>query len=448
MITQLTPTGELTYKQGLAFDKLMDNTTKYVLYGGAAGSGKSHLLVMWLILMCFDKPKTRWFIGREELKRLRESTLVTFFKAVSMYEIPFTDFKYNGQDHFIKFRNGSQIDLLDLKYLPSDPMFERYGSTEYTGGAMDEAGEVDFGAFDVLKTRVGRYNNEKYNLLGKILITANPKKNWLKTMFYDPWRNGTLESDRAFIPALAIENKFIDKGYIENLNSITDNVTRERLRDGNWDYADERNQLIPFDRITDLFRNDHVKEGVKYITADIARFGKDKTVIGYWNGFRCEQIIVIDKSSVTEAARTIQALAFGRAVPVSQIIVDEEGVGGGVKDILNCKGFISNTRATEVKGKPQNYSNIKSQVSFMFAGEANRAGVYIKSDTERERKLITEEVEQIRSDSVDSDTKLAIMNKDKVKEAISRSPDYSDMIVMRWWFELPHQSVITRWSYT
>lgn len=66
--------------------------------------------------LCY--PGTKWFIGREELKRLRESTLITFFKVCTQYGIKRDkDFKYNGQDHYIQFANNSRIDLLDLRYL-------------------------------------------------------------------------------------------------------------------------------------------------------------------------------------------------------------------------------------------------------------------------------------------------------------------------------------------
>jgi hypothetical protein len=436
-----------TEKQALALMYLQNRKTKYVLFGGAAGGGKSYLACMWLLGLALRYEGTRWFIGREELKRLKESTFVTMWKVISDWQVSRSDFRYNGTNNVFEFKNGSIISMLDLKYLPSDPMYERYGSVEYTGGVIEEAGEVNYGAFDVLKTRVGRYRNEQLGIPSKILITANPKKNWLKTMFHDPFIAGTLPDNMAFVQSLAVDNKYLDKGYLENLNSITDPVTRERLRDGNWDYADDKNQLIPFDKIRDLFTNQHVKEGEKFITADIARFGKDCTVIGTWSGFRLEDIITIEKSSIPEAARQIRAIATARGIPMSRVLVDEDGVGGGVKDILSCKGFVNNSRAVQVKGKSENYSNLKSQCAFMFSELANNSGAFINAPSENLRKKITEEVEQIRSETLDSDTKLSIISKDKVKDAIGRSPDYSDMMIMRMYFELPHNTEIRGWTF-
>jgi hypothetical protein len=54
----------------------------------------------------------------------------------------------------IKFANGSQILLLDLAYLPSDPLYTRLGSLELTGAFVDEAAEVDERCITILSTRV------------------------------------------------------------------------------------------------------------------------------------------------------------------------------------------------------------------------------------------------------------------------------------------------------
>ena len=168
-------------KQEQALKILINNDKEEFLYGGGAGGAKSWTGCVWLIFMCILYPSSKWFIGREELKRITESTLVTFFKVANQYKVK--DWNYNAQRHFIQFANGSRIDLLELKYKPSDPLYERFGSTEYTGGWIEEGGEINFGAYDVLRTRVGRHYNDKYKVRAKIFITCNPKKNWLYNEF-------------------------------------------------------------------------------------------------------------------------------------------------------------------------------------------------------------------------------------------------------------------------
>ena len=58
---------------------------------------------------CWAFPKTRWFVGRNNIKDSRESVLVTFGKVADSYG--FTDYRIT--DDGIKFTNGSEIVLLD-----------------------------------------------------------------------------------------------------------------------------------------------------------------------------------------------------------------------------------------------------------------------------------------------------------------------------------------------
>ena len=455
-MTTITPTIQPLPKQHLAWNKLLDKVTKYLLFGGGAGGGKSWLGCEWLLVMCYQYPKSKWFIGRKELKRLMASSYETFKKVCSFHNIPETDWKLNGQYNYIEFINGSKIDLLDVNFVPADPIFERFGSLEYTGGWLEEAGEIDFKAFDVLKTRVGRHLNKEYGLHPKLLITANPKKGWLKRLFYIPFKNGTLSKAYAFVKSLYSDNSYTSDIYGEQLNEISDKATRDRLRDGNWDYDDDKACLIKGENIDDLFTNT-VDDGEKYATLDIARFGKDTSKLYLWKGFKNYKRITWKNKATNILAGLVKEVLVEEKIPYSHVIGDEVGVGGGViDDLVGINGFIANAsplenpnskkiivvrngKETEITQK-ENYRTLKDQCGYMLADKVNSHEMSLEVNDESEREYISEEIGELKDFAPDEDGKKRLVPKDIIKENIGRSPDDLDNLIMRMWFELkPNQ---------
>lgn len=419
-------------KQEQALRCLVNNEIKEIGYGGAAGGAKSWTGCAWLAFMCELYPGTRWFIGREELKRLRESTLISWYKVCKAYDLQKdVDWKYNGQDHYIHFTNGSRIDLLELKELPSDPLFERYGSIEYTGGWIEEAGEVCQMAYDTLKSRCGRQYNDKYDLKPTIYTTFNPKKNFVYNYFYKRDKENKLPKHIVFIKALLYDNPHRESQYEQQLLDLSSVSQKERLLKGNFEYDDDPSALIDYKKIVDIFTNDfETLAGEKYITCDVARLGSDKIVIGLWNGFRVKYW-KFEKKRITESYTFIDNLRRKENVPLSNVIADEDGVGGGLVDMLGCQGFVNNSKALN----GENYVNLQAQCAYRMAERINKNGIFVEAPEEDKEEII-EELEQLKQKDVDEEGRKAIVGKDVVKSLIGRSPDYRDMLLMREWFEI------------
>jgi hypothetical protein len=137
-------------------------------------------------------------------------------------------------------------------------------------------------------------------------------------------------------------------------------------------------------------------------------------------------------SLVDDSAKMIRALANKHSISMSNTLVDEDGVGGGVVDILRCRGFVNNSKPIN----KENYNNLKSQCSFKMANLIVEKQVYEPTKDTQLISIVTEEMEQVKQHNIDEDGKVAIVPKDKVKEMIGRSPDEWDSIMMRAYFDL------------
>lgn len=421
---------KLSDKQNIAWASLHDKTHNEILYGGGAGGGKSFLGCLWLLSMCQKYPNTRWLMGRAILKSLKESTLNTFIDLV--YSLGWQQIvKVSTLSSSISFSNGSEIVLKDLFHYPSDPNYDSLGSTEFTGAFIDEASQVTEKAKNIVLSRI-RYKLEENNLIPKILICSNPAKNWMYSSFYKPSKKGKLSKDKIFIQSLVTDNPNISPHYIESLKKL-DNISKQRLLYGNWEYDDTLGKLFKYDDILNMFTNTFVESGKRYISCDAARNGADKCVIFLWKGFRVERAFVYDVSLTTQIKNTILEIAERYEVPRNHIVIDDDGVGGGIVDeLLGCKGFVNNSRA--IGG--QNYSNLKAQCYFKLAELVEKNKIYFGVDNEEIKTKLTEDLEQITQKDVDKDGKLSLIGKEVMKQNLGRSTDYSDAIMMRMIYEV------------
>jgi hypothetical protein len=348
--------------------------------------------------------------------------------------LSFTDYcSFNGQDNYFDLHNGSRVFYIDCHAIPSDPAFHRFGSLQFTRGWFEEIGQIDSLAIDNLSVAVGRWKNTDYKLKRKILMTCNPNRGYAYNNFYLPDKKGALPGFRRFLPALPSDNRYLTTDYIDSLGRLPANE-RERLLFGNWMYDSDPTTLISYETIDNMFSNDFVKPGTKRIVADIARYGSDRAIITVWDELILIDYLIFDVSSMVEIQNAITALKMKYEIPVSDIIVDEDGIGGAVVDNLQCKGFVN-------AGRPINptYQNLKCECGYKLAEMAGE--IWIKCDLpDKEIEMIKQELSMLKTFDSDKDGKLRILPKEKIKEHIGRSPDWLDCFIMRMFFETQPKS--------
>lgn len=422
-----------------------DDSTTEIVYGGAKGGAKSFTGCKLTFGGALIYPGTHWFIARNKLTDLIRFTVPSINEVFEDWKIDINRYtKFNGQYNFYECHNKSKVFLLDAAHMPSDPLYMRFGSMQFTGGWGEETGEWEEAAAMNLQASIGRWKNDEYGLPPKFLQTCNPSKNYLYRKYYKPFKNGTLEEYQAFIQALPTDNKMLPNGYIEQLERTLSKNEKERLLHGNWEYDDDPATMIPYDKILDCFTNTHVPPGPGKITCDVARLGGDKIVIIEWSGFR-GKIKYWTKQRLEVTGGQLEEVRQRLGIGNSDVLVDEDGMGGGIVDYQKFKGFVNNSSPIpspkgpyDDKGNPikENFDNLKSQCYFRLADRINKNGIYLECESDQVKQWIIEELEQVKQKALDSDMKKGVVPKDKVKELIGRSPDFADTIMMREYFEL------------
>ncbi|RXG31802.1 terminase large subunit domain-containing protein [Leeuwenhoekiella marinoflava] len=255
-----------------------------------------------------------------------------------------------------------------------------------------------------------------------------------------------------FIGGSVYENKkllSVNPEYLANLAS-QDEDTKSQLLDGNWKVSINPADIYQYSSFKDIFTNNFVLSGDKYITVDVATSGKDKLVIYFWEGFRIRDIVKIDKSTGKEIIDEILAMAKKWGVPNRHIAYDANGVGafiGGSDNafIPNSVAFDSNSKAIETKDG-RKFKNLKAQCYTLSGERVERNEIWVmphlhnvmfnEKQTIRQR-MIAERKAIKKKKKLDEEPEALIPKAEmKQKYLNGESTDLLDPFMMREIFEL------------
>lgn len=269
----------------------------------------------------------------------------------------------------------------------------------------------------------------------------------------------------AFIYGTIFENKEllrVNPQYLSNLMALEEDE-KLRLLYGNWKIKLAGNMVFDYrsiEDITDLTMKAPNTSTQRYITCDAARLGRDLCVIKVWKGWEIVEISILTKSEVSDIVDEIDKLRQTYQISRSQVLVDQDGVGGGTVKSGQYKGFSGGNQPvveyTEEGKIKENYENLKTQCVYRVGQEVidknklifnawdrvkvdgrRTTQIKIGPETYNIVELIKEDLRSYRTEERTNEGKLKIENKEKQKLILQgRSPDFGDNIMMRYFFEL------------
>ncbi|MBQ6895852.1 MAG: phage terminase large subunit [Oscillospiraceae bacterium] len=221
---------EITKKQ----QEFINSTADEVLFGGAAGGGKSYGQLIDAFLYAMKYPRSKQLILRRTLPELEKSLI-----RVCLGLFDGSIYRYNAAKHTGTFSNGS---IIDFGYCDRENDVYKYQSAEYDIIRFDELTHFTEDMYIYLMSRLRGTNSYPK----QIKSSTNPGgvgHSWVKERFIDRCCNGIFSDEngtRQFIPAKVSDNSFLmknDKGYINRLNRLGEKDRRALLY-GDWDIFD------------------------------------------------------------------------------------------------------------------------------------------------------------------------------------------------------------------
>ena len=225
-----------------------------VLYGGAAGGGKSYAMLIDPLRFA-HRSAHRALIIRRSMPELRE----LIDKSRELYPKAFPGAKYKEVEKLWIFPSGAKM---EFGFLERDADVYRYQGQAYSFIGFDEITHLptEF-AWNYLASRLRTTDSE---IEVYMRCTANPGgsgAHWVKKRYIDPSPpnesfRGADGLTRKFIPARLQDNPYLaTDGRYEQMLKALPPTQRQQLLEGNWDVAEGAAfvEFNPFDHVITPF---------------------------------------------------------------------------------------------------------------------------------------------------------------------------------------------------
>ena len=433
-----------------------------VFYGGAAGGGKTDLLLG----LCLTSQEHSIIFRREavQLTGIEER----------MTKILGTRKGYNSQDGVWRLPEGKVMELGSVKE-PGD--WIKYQGRPHDAKLFDEICHFTESQF---RTLIGWLRTDKPEIRQRVVAAGNPPTTaegewvkrfwaaWLDPNHPNPAKPGELRwyvsdekgedreapsgdpvmvgtdlvkpKSRTFIPSSVDDNLFLlSTGYKETLRALPEPLRSQMLRgDFMAGAADPAWQVIPTDWVKAAqarWKPRDAKGEMTAIGLDPARGGIDKSSVARRHGQWFDQMVtapgVVTKDGPSTAAFVVPLVRDGAC-----ICVDSIGIGSSALDFiqgLNLNVFAVNgseSSSAMTKAGNLHFRNRRAEMYWMLRealDPTNPDPIALPPDAELLGDLTAVRYKVV---TMGKGAAIQMRSKDEIREALGRSPDKGDSLAM------------------
>lgn len=381
---------------------------RYKFAYGGRGSGKSESIAKMLLYMA-DQKKIKILCTREYQNSIKDSVHSLLSDLIS--ELNYTDYiiTANGIENI---KTHSQFIFMGLQQQDKKQTLKSLANCDICW--IEEAQSISEGSLKILDPTIRKEDSEiwaSFNRLfpddpiwkfqervgNKIVVFAN---------YYD----------NPFLPKTLQEQSARDKTEYED--GVSDDYLHIWLGEP---IGFSEKTLFKLKDVVDAINREVSNEGVYEVGVDVARFGKDKTVLFKRKGLQLIDYKVYNRTSIDEVCQYVVDFVGGDKT--IKIKIDDTGLGGGVTDFLNKWQYnavgVNNGSSAKDSDK---YGNAISEMWFELKGIIDQ--VQLLDIPELKSDLITREW------TIDNKGRRCIESKKLYKKRGNKSPDFADALLL------------------
>lgn len=393
------------------FAPLMTQKFRYKLYYGGRAGGKSYAFADSLLFLG-RMNKLLIACMREVQDSIKDSVHKLLKDRIQYYDL--TEYKVT-ETKIINQLTGTTFIFKGLREQDSQNIKSLEGVDIVW---LEEAQKISKKSWDILNPTIRKPGSE-------IWISMNREEE------NDPvWTAVALHPDER---TLVVKVNYTDNPFCpEEMHYLAQKCRQENPLDYEhiWlgaPVAAGDNKLISPVLVRQAFENKMISSSSPLIIGlDVARFGDDRSVFCFRRGRVCTGFYSFSKLDNVEVAN--RATFFIKENKPARLFIDAGGVGGGVVDILNDRGFKRIVRPVMFGAKAlleDRYHNRRAEMwdelRKWLAGEQE---VQLPSD----ERLCAELCGIVKK--YDSRGRLQLEEKDELKKRLGHSPDKADALAL------------------